>query len=81
MSLIRFYRKIDDHRKGQIFEGFNLDLSPEEVTEIHKELSTKSVSDIPPEYRKDVQGLLESSLIFLSDKELNSSLSELLSDI
>ncbi|QQZ27846.1 hypothetical protein HMY34_03240 [Thiothrix subterranea] len=83
MNLVEFYKEIDNRREDQILENFDLVISPKAVIEIHKELSTKSVSEIPPQYRADVQKFLESSLILpdAENQELDNYLSKLLSDL
>jgi len=83
MNLSTLYSHIDEREEGQYLEGTNLDISADEIDELHKELSTMSKSDIPQKYRLDIQGLLESTLLLLEENnaELNTSLSNLLIEL
>jgi hypothetical protein len=83
MSLKEFNKKIDDRRYDEILEYFNHDNSAEEVNEIHKDLSTKSVTDIDPKYRKEIIIFLESSLMppFEIDETLDNVLAKLLTEL
>jgi len=83
MNLLELYVQIDKREKGEYCEGESLNISAEEIDELHKELSTMSKSDIPQKYRSEIQSFLESTLLYLSQEntDLNTSLSSLLVDL
>ncbi|MGD9824255.1 hypothetical protein [Desulfobacter sp.] len=83
MNLLKLYAQIDEREKGQNCEGESLNISADEIDELHKELSIISKSDIPKKYRTEIQNFLESSLLFLDQEntDLNTSLSSLVTDL